>query len=466
MNRLVIAVAIVALAGAASAQKDKEAEARRAAAAVELAALAKEVEALPKEPRTAPGQTPLPILEALKVGRKLSEFAKLYDDLAESAAALVLKARADQATGDPVAAVVALAAAAQKTPDGAARQELLVRQAELRAAGGDVEGAINVAKQIPPVLDAKAATWQTMRDEQKVRAAEITQALNGVELRKRDQARFVAVRFVETYPMATDSGAIANRLHADLAKSDPAESLAFGERLALYHRGHQRWGEVAAAVVATFAVEGEYERAYLHALRMLEASERVPPAEVAKLPALLSALEKSWTTAAARTQNVDPKTKRTRYPDLIRRARGGDTTDVLREDLEAFEEDYPTSTEISEIRLLHGLALLTADPERAAQKLGAAAAGAPNTEIACTALLALAPLLEKEERQDEARKLLEEGRTKFTDPGRKTRLGLELYGLLKRADHLDEAKKLAETLLAEAPPELKEDVEEATADTP
>lgn len=460
---ILTALLFVVFAAHAGAQNDKD---RMLRADQELEPLRKEARALPAPPPPSRRGLPIPTLEPLKLARKLADYVKLYDDLPQGIEARSLLATTNHYVGDPAFAVAALEGALAQKLEGTALAEIAAQSAVIRGTWGDLKGAVadfEKAFAASP-QHPKAGEWRVLESQWRAAMPQQDADLDAVRAqlggRLSDQAVFVARRFVQGYPLHKESIALSQKLAERFEKSDAAQHWEFIERIALYGRIDRAWPEAAERSAREAAREGEYERAYLYTLRLIENSERLPGANVAAMVKQLETIEKYWTQALGRAVDVNPKTKRLRHGDLIRRSNLNLFADALRADLEDFEVDYPTCSEIPEIRLLLGRSLAVSDPSTALTKLKSAAVSSPGSQIALDAALAAAPILEKDGDTEAAAKFLSGVREKFKDPLQRAKIGAKEIGILARGGEKDDADKLRAAILAETPDAQKKDVEE------
>lgn len=460
---ILTALFLFAVPGVLFGQVDRD---RMLRADQELEPLRKAARALPAPPPPSRRGLPIPSLEPLKLARKLADFVKLYDDLPQGIEARSLLATTNHFVGDPAFAIAALDGALSQKIEGTVLAEIAAQSAAIRGTWGDLRGALvdlEKAYAASP-QHPKMGEWRTLESQWRAAVPQQDADLDAVRAqsggRLGDQAVFIARRFVQGYPLHKESIALSQKLAERFEKTDAAQHWEFIERIALYGRIDRAWPDAAERAARETAREGEYERAYLYTLRLIENSERLPGANVAALVKQSETIEKYWSQALGRAVDVNPKTKRLRHGDLIRRSNLNLFADALRADLEDFESDYPTCSEIPEIRLLLGKSLAATDPATALTKLKSAAVSSPGSPIALDAALAAAPILEKDGDAEAAAKFLSGVREKFKDPLQRARIGAKEIGILTRGGEKEGADKLRAAILSETPDAQKKDVEE------
>lgn len=436
------------------AQEPDDLEARRVEARKARAELAGLVDALPAAEPPRRGQLPIPRLEILRLTRRLADHVTRYAEIRDEAGeALRLLARAHLAHGDAAAGIAALHRAHAHFDAGPLRRRVLAETAALRETWGDMPGAVVVYKKLieenPDDPDVADWTKRSARAEGLARrqAAEI-QRVEGM-LKAKGKTRLggaeLARRFTGTYPMHGRSAALTwSVVEGADEKADPAWRLAVLEPMAFYAPRFKESIQVSRDLVTHLARECEYEKALLHAQRLLARSEDLPPGEATRLSAVARGITSALERALAREIPVRRKTKSVRYRDLVRRADYEDAQTFA--DMTAdFTADYPTCSEVAHVELLGGRAALRHDAESGVRRLTALAEKFSTSRHALPAVLAAARSVEKTDGPEAAAELL--GRhAGIAKPEQVVSFALERSRLLEKAQRWEEARALLEPL--------------------
>lgn len=459
MYKLLFTIVLASATTVIAQRKDQEDRTKEARSA--LKDLEKRVEALPEPPNLTRRGLPEPEPAAVRLTRSLEDYIRLYDDLpAAGAKAARLLARTHLSAADVVEALAALKKSRSKEVSERLKKDDLVAEAELRARYGDHAGAEKLYGEllVQAAGDARADEWKRAGSES-ARVLEVQQRelaalgnkgnTEGVE---RGRALFRARRFAFGFPIHAESAKLLAGLIGPMKKRPMKDRIPYVERLIVFFPQVKNWAAATLEAARYFALEGEYEKALFHGTRLLERSEVLPAAEVGPLSQLVKEVDGKLDIIAARELEVSPKTKRHRHRHMMRLIRSGGDTETIREVAEAFIADYPTASQTDEIRFKLAETFVVDQPLEAITRFTTLASNAVESDYGFRALMAAAPLIEKESGQEAANTFLAATGAAYDDPAQKSRIGLRRAQILSDLEKWEEARDLLKPLLEGAPP--------------
>lgn len=438
--------ALLLLVTAVTAQDDKD---RLELAQQQLARLRARVVKLPPAPEPDFRVVPTPLVGALELATELAEFARLNEDLPLAAEAWRLAAVVRRSQGDVVRAVLALEKAAdgETNPTRAAGDRGLA--AEIRLAFGAASesgGALEaLAKEAPGHDDApkwkrlaREAEATAVAQERKLQAIATAAAGNG----RGTRSSYLEQIFAYRNPLHQRSGAILAQLILRMKDAPPEQKLGYLERMVFYRPEEAGWLNAVRQALEVLAREGHYEKAFFCAAMMLDRSEILAPGESSKIGKVRDELRTRLSRIAARRLDVKPPTKDLRLAHFYRTARGGEAAEVIQELGDGLLADYPTCSEVPELRMLCAEVLAKEIPEAALAHWKSVAENFTSFDRAREAFTSAAELLVETEGPEAADDWLKSLQPRYEDVDDRARLALLRAGFLDDAERWEDAQAL------------------------
>lgn len=455
MLRTCILLALILTIALPSYAQNEEKQ-RLSAARQEIRALRDQAEKLPKAGKLKRRELPTPYPMANELAQKLHQFARLYSDLSEANTARELMTRCHLSNIDPAGALaVYTQLLATESINDNRKRDYLLQAIALRRQYGDFGGAaaelearIKKAEESQTPNAADLNTFRALLGEVQKEQAQadalflplMQQAADASPARK-NKALLRGRRLASLRPMSAYAEKIWLSLLAESQQAKSPAFLVYAERMAYFFPNSKAWLNASLAVFSSFAQDGEYEKAQLHGIRLMQRSELMAATQTKSVAAGLRLISQKLATIEKRDLGLERNTKKARLADFNKKSASGDA--VLLEELAlGFQADYPGAKELPYIQFTLAEALRNPDPEAAVKIYKKLAAG--RSEYAFRALMRAQELIAKQESAEASEEFLAALAGQFKDPNQAVDIALCRAKILDDNEKWEAAKAILE----------------------